>query len=135
MSTAGIIASLVILVAGLVYVFYPMFVRIERLGLLAQTQKGRDELLARYERVISIIRDLDEDNATGKINADEYQAERALWSQRGVEVLKALEAAGVNISDTKHSLSNGNDADKDADSTLDDDIEEAISKYVSALSE
>ncbi len=37
------------------------------------------------------MRDLDEDQSTGKIQPDAYEQERQLWAQRGVQILKALD--------------------------------------------
>lgn len=62
----------------------------------AQIARQYDRARVYYERVLRNLRDLDEDRALGKVSPEEYSAERAIWSQRGVEVLKTLDrlAAG-----------------------------------------
>lgn len=86
-------------------------------------QKKRDELLTSYERVLSTIRDLDEDNSTGKLNHDTYQAERAYWTEQGITLLQQLEPqeeqAPVKQA-VKHSR---------VDESLNDAVEKAIADY------
>lgn len=76
-----------------------------------------------YERVLTNIRDLDEDFATGKINEDDYRAEREVWAQRGIRLLRAqdqLEREGSP-------LAAGEDAER-----IDRAIEEAVAAYRAA---
>ncbi|MCU0511974.1 MAG: hypothetical protein MUE40_05310 [Anaerolineae bacterium] len=123
MSTTGLIISLVILAFGLAWIASPLLGRARRKG--ASTLE-RDELLTRYERVLSAIRDLDEDYQTGKLNAEAYQEERSVWAQRGVLVLQRLEEQGglpragadfrpAAAADTSH---------------VDDELEAAVARYV-----
>jgi hypothetical protein len=58
------------------------------------TDLQHDRLLGLYERVLTTIRDLDEDYSTGKMPEESYRQEREIWSQRGVEVLQALDEHG-----------------------------------------
>jgi hypothetical protein len=53
--------------------------------------KQRERLQLYYERVVRNLRDLDEDHALGKIEDAAYADERAVWVERGVQVLKALD--------------------------------------------
>ena len=84
----GISLTLIILVA--LWVAAPLISR--RAGKTAAT---RDlSLTASYERALVAIRDLDEDFATGKIDAGAFARERELWVQRGIAALRVLDAAG-----------------------------------------
>lgn len=51
-----------------------------------------DELVARREAVLIELRDLDFDHGTGKVNDDDYAAQRARFVANGAEVLRQLAA-------------------------------------------
>jgi len=51
-----------------------------------------DELVARREAVLIELRDLDFDHSTGKVNDDDYAAQRARLVANGAEVLRQLAA-------------------------------------------
>jgi ribosomal protein L32 len=51
-----------------------------------------DELVARREAVLIELRDLDFDHGTGKVNDDDYTAQRARLVANGAEVLRRLAA-------------------------------------------
>ena len=55
-----------------------------------------DRLTAERETVLTALRDLDFDHATGKLSDEDYAPQRAALVAQGVEVLKQLEAAGHN---------------------------------------
>jgi hypothetical protein len=89
-----------------------------------QLARQRDRAEVYYQRVLRNLRDLDEDEALGKIAPDEYAVERTLWAQRGVEVLKALDQLDVGI------LIAAQEADDSAiDSALDRSVEAAVRAY------
>lgn len=92
MSLAGLIGGLVLIALFLAVIAYP-FVQARRHAPTHRdfVSRQRERALAYYERVLTNIRDLDEDHATGKIHPDEYQQERAVWVERGVQLLKLLE--------------------------------------------
>ena len=54
-------------------------------------QEQREQVLSYYERVLTNIRDLDEDRSTGKISDENYRMEREVWAQRGIRLLRALD--------------------------------------------
>lgn len=54
-----------------------------------------DALLFERERLLAQLRDLDFDQATGKIADDDYTAQRASLVAQGVAVLKQLDALGI----------------------------------------
>ena len=129
----GILLSAIVMIVGLFGVFHPLFQHQAALGKQAKAQRERDELLVMYERIVATVRDLDEDFRTGKIAADDYHRDRATWSERGVEVLQALEKIGgksikQNLTITPVEVDSVNAETLDHD--LDDVIEAAISQYV-----
>lgn len=92
MSIAGLLVALVLSLAALAIVARPLLhparrerAAAERLGL------QRDQLAIYYERVLTNIRDLDEDFASDKINKFDYETERAAWVGRGIRLLRALD--------------------------------------------
>lgn len=117
MSLVGFALSLLILLVLSAYVFLPLLQN-RTSGAAASLDKQRERALAYYERVLSNIRDLDDDHATGKIAADEYERERERWAQRGVQVLRLLD----EMDNEQHLI-----ADRGADAaTIDAAIEESI---------
>ena len=80
----------------------------------------RDRLSVYYARVLTNIRDLDEDFSTGKIGPDDYRREREVWMQRGIRLLRVQDQL-----DTQGSLARaGSDAER-----IDQAIEAAVSAY------
>jgi hypothetical protein len=90
-SPEGVIIALVLFAGALVWVIAPL-IRGARGEGDALAQKRRERLLVYYERVLTNLRDLDEDFATGKIAEPEYHDERETWVQRGIQVLRAMDA-------------------------------------------
>jgi hypothetical protein len=83
-------------------------------------EKKSARLLAYYERVLTNIRDLDEDHSTGKIRTADYEVEREQWVVRGIEILKALDSLhGVPTAANEAAV----------EETIDDEIEAAIRAY------
>lgn len=115
MSLEGLIAAFVLAAIVLVIVLRPLFTAsTEEKGI--SRQRARAE--AYYERVVQNIRDLDDDFATGKIAAEEHQAEREQWVQRGSVVLKLLD----EMDDKPLTAASADDA------AIDDAIEQAVQK-------
>jgi hypothetical protein len=125
MSIGGLIFFMLLL-AGVALVIGAPLLRHTRVDTTddLHIQKQRERLLVYYERVLTNLRDLDEDHATGKMPDEAYHAEREEWTQRGVEVLKALD----NLKD--HSIIPPSVQDEAAvDEAIDDAIEAAIAAY------
>lgn len=124
MSIEGLIVSLVIVLATVLWIASPFWQR--QVGVTASDAvilKQRERLLMYYERVLTNIRDLDEDYSTGKMQAGDYETEREEWVQRGVQVLKALDEL-----DQHHLIVP--DADQESlDHAIDDAIERAIATH------
>ncbi len=124
MSIGGLLLALLLTTVALVWIGFPLLRRApseNEADLLAQKQ--RERLLVYYERVMTNVRDLDEDHATGKLAEDDYRADRERWVERGVQVLKALEG--------EPTLKPAPTAPEDAavDAAIDDAIEAAITAY------
>src|SRR5262245_60130900 len=124
MSTEGILAGAVILLIVIAWVGSPLFKRRSAMrSEQALRQKQRDRLLMIYERVLTNIRDLDEDRSTGKMRLGDYETEREEWVQRGVQVLKALDALDAEA------VPPPAPGDEVNDQAIDQQIEEAIAAY------
>ncbi|MBX3066356.1 MAG: hypothetical protein KF726_25480 [Anaerolineae bacterium] len=80
-------------------------------------------LAATYERVLVAIRDLDEDYATGKIDAAAYGREREKWLERGIAVLRSLDAVG-QLGDATNSVIATEETVEDVDQ-----VEQALAAY------
>lgn len=149
MSTEGIIAAVVMLIIGAVWLALPILRRryFASADELAR-QKQRDALLTTYERTLASLRDVDEDHLTGKLSPDDYEAERAYWTEQGVAVLEALEQAGGKAPQPKATRTPkrrkaepqfvvesvpDSDSDSDPDAMLDDAIEQTIANYVKSM--
>lgn len=83
--------------------------------------RQRERVLLYYERVLANIRDLDEDLATAKISPEEHAQERAMWAERGVQLLQLLDELAA-----QHSLDQDELAD---DAAIDAVIESRIAVY------
>jgi hypothetical protein len=124
MSIEGLIVGVIITLAALIWIGAPFLRRDKlRLGDDVNLQKQRERLLLIYERVLTNIRDLDEDHTTGKMQTADYEGERETWVQRGIQVLKALDRL-----DEEHPIASMND-DAAIDKAIDDEIEQAIAAY------
>jgi RNA polymerase subunit RPABC4/transcription elongation factor Spt4 len=71
----------------------PLF---ERRQLHEKELSAADTLTAERETLLTALRDLDFDHATGKISAEDYAPQRAQLVAQGVEVLKQLDALGLS---------------------------------------
>ena len=124
MSLPGLFMGLVILVGILLFVVSPLM---RPAG--ADTpvdilvEKQRERLLMVYERVLGNIRDLDEDLTTNKMSEADYTTERELWVQRGIQVLKTLDALNAKQILTTSPVV------EDIDRAIDNRIEAAVAAY------
>lgn len=122
MSIGGLLVGGIILLITLAWIGSPFLKRRSHLkNEDVLREKHRERLLMVYERVLTNIRDLDEDQATGKMQLGDYQQEREGWVQRGIDVLKALDDIEATSVITP---ADGND-----DQAIDSQIEEAIAAY------
>ena len=121
MSIAGLLIALVLTLAALAIVVQPLFRSARGADMGAnKLALQRDRLTVYYARVLTNIRDLDEDFATGKIGPEDYETERDVWAQRGIRLLRVQDQV-----DAERSLASaGSDAER-----IDRAIEEAVSAY------
>jgi hypothetical protein len=124
MSLQGLFMGLVILIGVILFVVSPL-VRPADSGTPVDLliEKQRERLLMVYERVLGNIRDLDEDLTTNKMSEADYATERELWVQRGIQVLKSLDALNAKQILTTSSFA------EDIDRAIDKRIEAAIAAY------
>jgi hypothetical protein len=127
MSIEGLIGLIIMLVVGSGALLLPFITtRAKSIGSRKrQLDLSRDELLASYERVLSTLRDLEDDFKSHKMNPADYEQERAHWSQYGIKLLSLLEGHTEVDDDLQ--------ADPNADLILDNSVEEAIKNYRVAL--
>jgi hypothetical protein len=92
MSTMGIAAGVVLVVASLIYVLWPLVRRTERIERESVIlQKQREVLLVRYEQVLLTLRDLDDDYHAGKLEQAAYEATREQVFTQGAGILAAMD--------------------------------------------
>lgn len=122
MSILGLTISLALFLIALAVVAHPLL-RPPKTSESAdaQLQVQRDRVQVYYERVLTNMRDLDEDYATGKIDEADYRDERAVWAHRGIRLLRVRDGL-----DARQSLVRDGDANASA---IDEAIEAAISAY------
>jgi hypothetical protein len=77
-----------------------------------------DQLRVEHERVLTQLRDLDFDHATGKLLDEDYTAQRAQLVAQGVEVLKQLDALTAAIAAAEPTAARA--------ASVDDEIEAAL---------
>lgn len=125
MSVPGLLIALLLSLVALAIVAHPLLRPARpRRSAGSSLRRESERVQTYYERVLTNIRDLDEDFATGKINEDDYRAEREVWAQRGIQLLRVrdqLEREGSSAA-----------AGKDAEQ-IDQAIEEAVAAYRAAL--
>ncbi len=135
MSTEGVIAAVVMVIIGLVWLAFPLLRRKSSLNVQeVARQKERAALLTTYERTLASIRDLDDDHLTGKLSEADYETERGHFAEQGVAVLQELEKHGVKKPAKSFKMGSGKQAvptnQVDPDAQLDDAIEQAIAAYI-----
>lgn len=122
MSISGLLISLVLIGISTLIVILPFVRRVRsQSSTTISKQQQYDRIQTYYERVLTNIRDLDEDFTTGKISESDYQEEREVWVHRGIRLLRVqdqLDAQGSLIDTQNAGASN-----------IDDAIENAIKAY------
>lgn len=121
MSIVGLIISLALVFITALIVIYPIVRKPVATTANSSISQQYDRIQAYYERVLTNIRDLDEDFTTGKINEADYNEEREVWMHRGIRLLRVREQL-----DTHHGLV---DSQHQEASDVDHAIEEAIRAY------
>lgn len=93
MSIEGLIGLVVMLIVGLIGIGLPFVTNrhTSRDNRKRELEMTRDTLIATYERVLSTLRDLEDDHKSHKINPADYEREKAYWSEYGVRLLQLLD--------------------------------------------
>jgi hypothetical protein len=124
MSLAGLVMGLVIVAGVLLFVVAPLVQKSPTSTSDDELiEKQRERLLILYERVLGNIRDLDEDLSTNKMSEADYRTERELWVQRGIQVLKTLDALN------EREMLTTSTSTEDIDKAIDKRIEAAVAAY------
>jgi hypothetical protein len=89
MDLGSILLGLALLLVVTFVVLRPI---LERCGAAEPDEPPADRLILTREQVLTQLRDLDFDHATGKLNEDDYAAQRAQLMAQGVAVLKELDS-------------------------------------------
>ena len=87
MSVTGLLISLLLALIAIAIVAHPLL-GAARSGNEAASDEQGDRVGNYYERVLTNIRDLDEDLATGKISEADHGREREVWVARGIALLR-----------------------------------------------
>lgn len=90
-----------------------------------RAQNIEETLLVQRDSIYKTIRDLDFDYETGKLTDEDYRSQREMWVERGVEVLKALDAEGYS-DDASDDHKPWRPSGPDASTDLDAEIEAAV---------
>jgi Tfp pilus assembly protein PilV len=125
MSIEGILLSAVIFLIGILWLASP-FVMKNISQAQVTRQQDRQSLLNAYERLLSRLRDLDEDYNLGKMPQADYEIERKQLAERGATLLAQIETTLGGVKSAPKPPTG------DADAVLDSAIEQAIANYVAA---
>ncbi|MFW5709144.1 MAG: hypothetical protein ACOCX5_02870 [Chloroflexota bacterium] len=127
MSIEGLLASTLITAVVLIWLAAPFISESDRTAeQTAQTivKRQQERIQVYYERVLRNLHDIDEDYATGKLDANTYRFEREQWVQRGIQALKALEQL-----DMEHLVAPASADEAAIDAAIDQAIEAAVTDY------
>jgi hypothetical protein len=80
-----------------------------------------ERLGVHYERVLTALRDLEEDYSVGKLSKARYTDEREHWVAQGIEILAELDRVGA--------LSAADQTVGELDAAVDHQIEKAVAAY------
>jgi hypothetical protein len=124
MSLEGLLFGLIVALGAAIWIGLPLLQRnkSQRSDEIL-IQKQRERLVIYYERVLTNMRDLDEDHATDKMLTSDYEIERESWIQRGIQALKALDKL-----DASQPLPSTSD-EAAIDQTIEHTIEDAVAAY------
>ena len=95
MSISGIFLLLAFLGGCALFVAWPFLFgtnRVNSVNIPAPDSSVITQLQAEHETILTAIRDLDFDYQTGKFSEEDYRAQRERLVQRGVQLLKRIDA-------------------------------------------
>ena len=99
MELQTLVLGIIIAALSLLFVLWPFI----DLGSKDRTRAESSALESLYEErdvLYATIRDLDFDYDTGKLTEEDYLAQREMWVERGVHILKALTALQQQTNET-----------------------------------
>lgn len=128
MEAGSLIIILAIAVLGAAWLALPFIRKGGTTASLPDTE--RNTLVNDYARVVALLRDLEEDHNTGKIDDEAYEIEKNRLSERGVALLGLLDKEGLLPASRRGETPAG--ATAAADQALDEALEAAIARYASA---
>ena len=94
MSTGGALFFLLALALCSAVIIAPLSSGLRRRRRSSRSLQRREALLQQYEGVLLTLRDLDEDQLTGKVDSAAHAQQREVWLRRGAELLAELDALG-----------------------------------------
>src|SRR5476649_1661097 len=107
MSASGIIVLVGFCVGGAVFVLWPFIgARLSKddVGAVAEPSASTIPRLVQlqtvHETLLKAVRDLDFDYQMGKLDDEDYRAEREALMVRGMEVLEQLDSQAIETSET-----------------------------------
>ena len=92
MSAGGALFFLLALALCSAVIIAPLSSGLRRRRRSRRSDQRREALLLQYERVLLTLRDLDEDQLTGKVDSAGHAQEREIWLRRGAALLAELDA-------------------------------------------
>ncbi len=98
MSVPGLLIALLLALIAIAIVARPLFSTASSGNDAASVDQG-DRVSNYYERVLTNIRDLDEDLATGKISDADHGREREVWVARGIALLRLQDQMEIQQDD------------------------------------
>jgi hypothetical protein len=93
MTTGAILVGVALIIGVAAYIARPLFEESQGTGRGGLSNSApHAQLNARRDAIYALIRELDTDFQTGKINTEDYQAQREHFLSEGVSILKQLDA-------------------------------------------
>ena len=92
MSISGIFLLLAFLGGCALFVAWPFLFGTNRVNTPTPDSSVITQLQVEHETILTAIRDLDFDYQTGKFSQEDYRAQRESLVQRGVQLLKRIDA-------------------------------------------
>lgn len=92
-----LIASLALIALTVVWIFAPLLRGAPAAAERSPEQRALAELSLQHDITLTSLRDLDADYSAGKLNQDDYAAQRASLLAEGVEVLQKIDALKTQL--------------------------------------
>ncbi len=103
MESQSLVLGLLIAALSLLVVLWP-FINVGRRDEAQASSPALESLVEQRDAIYAALRDLDFDYETGKLTDEDYHTQREVWVQRGVNVLKALDATQQTVREAGASI-------------------------------